>query len=370
MSLALYRKYRPRTLADLLGQEEVVTVLQNAARTDRIAHAYLLYGSRGSGKTTTARLIAKLANCETRAVNVKFKEKGEPCNRCRPCEEIDAGRALDVMEIDAASNRGIDEVRSLKEGIRLAPSSYRSKVFIVDEVHQLTKDAMSALLKTLEEPPSHAIFVLATTEYEKVPATIASRCQRFHFRRVPLKLLAEKLAEIVKQEQFKVSDEAIELIASISDGSFRDAESLLDQLTALGGEIDAARVEKLIGRIGFRRTAALADLILAGDLAKSLQYVAEIQEAGFNVVDLARELIHYLRRALSLKFNPELAALLGRELTDRELAEVRRHSALMSAEAHVPLLRSLIRAYSEMRYSPFASVPLEVALIEHLQKGK
>ncbi len=367
MAFALYRKYRPKRLTDLLGQMEVVTILENAARRDKIAHAYLLHGPRGSGKTTAARIIAKLANCEKRAHDPRFRGEGEPCNQCRPCQEIDAGRALDVVEIDAASNRGIDEIRNLKEGIRLSPTSYRSKVFIIDEVHQLTKDAFNALLKTLEEPPSHAIFVLATTEYEKVPATIASRTQRFHFKKIPVKDIVQKLEHIVKTEKFTVSDDALELIASVAEGSFRDAESLLDQLTSLGDVIELEMVEKIIGRIGFRRTAELSEFVLTGNLKASLEYVQKINESGFNVVDLNKELIQYLRRALGLKFDPELAELFAKELTERELNQLKKHSELVKPESHIPLIKSLIRAYSEMRYSPFASIPLEVALIEHVR---
>lgn len=367
MSLALYRKYRPKKLSELLGQDDVVTILENAARRDKLAHAYLLHGPRGSGKTTAARIIAKLANCETRSANVTFHAQGEPCNQCKACTEIDTGRAMDVLEIDAASNRGIDEIRDLKEGIKLSPIAYRSKVFIIDEVHQLTKDAFNALLKTLEEPPSHAIFVLATTEYEKVPATIASRTQRFHFRKIPVLQIVQKLKQVIKEEKFKVTDDALELIASVSEGSFRDAESLLDQLTSLADAVELETVEKVIGRIGFRRTAELSELLLTGNLKASLEYVAKINESGFNVVDLNKELIQYLRRVLSLKFDPELSELFAKELTERELAQLQKHANLVNPELHIPLIKSLIRAYSEMRYSPFAAIPLEIAIIENLK---
>jgi len=365
--LAIYRKYRPRLLEDLLGQEHIVGVLKNAAKKDRLAHAYLFYGPRGTGKTTAARLIAKVANCETRRNDPTFKDKGEPCNECRPCQEIDHGHAMDVVEIDAASNRGIDEIRSLKEGIKLSPTSYPFKVFIIDEIHMLTREAANALLKTLEEPPEHAIFVLATTEFEKVPATIASRTQKFRFRKLPIEQIINKLNRIIGAENLKVADDAIELIAAVSEGSLRDAESLLDQITSLEKEVDLKGVEKIIGKIGFSRTAELSELILRNDLKGSLSYVAKINEAGYNVADLNKELIHYLRRALSLKFNPDLEILFKRELTARELDQLKQHSQTIDVNRHINLIKSLIRAYSEMRYSPFASVPLEVAIIENLK---
>ncbi len=367
MALAIYRKYRPKLLEELLGQSHIVEILKNAARRDRLGHAYLFYGPRGSGKTTAARILAKIANCETRSADAKFRAEGEPCNKCRPCAEIDAGRALDVVEIDAASNRGIDEIRDLKESIRLSPSSYAYKVFIVDETHQLTPPAFNALLKTLEEPPSHAIFILATTEYEKVPATIVSRTQRFHFKKLPLETIVNKLEQIVKAEKMRVTDDALELIAATADGSFRDAESLLDQLTSLEDEVTLESVEKIIGKVGFGRTAELAELILKGDLKASLEYLNKFSETGYNLIDLNKELIHYLRRVLSIKFDSSLAELFRKELTHRELEQIKKHSALIQPERHINLIKSLIRAYSEMRYSPFASVPLEVAIIENLR---
>jgi DNA polymerase-3 subunit gamma/tau len=366
MSLALYRRYRPRTFGDLVGQTHIVEILKNAARRNRIAHAYLLYGPRGTGKTTAARLIAKVANCETRAASEKLRTEGEPCNACKTCTEIDAGRALDVVEIDAASNRGIDEIRSLKESVKLSPTSYAYKVFIIDEVHQLTKEAWNALLKTLEEPPEHAIFILATTEYEKVPATVLSRTQRFHFRRLTVAEIAEKLAKIARAEKMSVTKDALELIAASAEGSFRDAESLLDQLTSLEEEVSQESVEKIIGKVGMRRVAELAELILGGKLAESLDYAARLHSDGGNVVELTKELIHYLRRAVTLRFDPSIETLFKRDLTDRELEGLRRNALLVDAKRHVPLLRALIRAWSEMRYSPFATVPLEAVLVEHL----
>jgi len=368
MAVALYRKFRPTKFKDILGQSELVTVLENAARRDKLAHAYLFYGPRGTGKTTAARIIAKVANCETRRDDAKFRSTGEPCNTCRPCTEIDLGRALDVVEIDGASNRGIDEIRALKESIRLSPTSYTYKVFIIDEAHQLTKEAWNALLKTLEEPPAHAIFILATTEYEKVPATIASRTQRFHFKKPGIPEIVEKLTTIIRSEKLSVADDAIELIAASGEGSFRDAESLLDQLTAIKEEVTVKTVEEVIGTVGFERISTLADHIFANDITKALEAIRDLSVGGTNIVQVVKELISYLRRVLTLSIDPKFMDYFAKEFTRAECKRLQVHSSKIIKEKHIPLIRALITAWEQTRYSPFASLPLEVTLIEYLSK--
>jgi DNA polymerase-3 subunit gamma/tau len=386
MSLAFYRKYRPQKFSDLVGQEHLVEILRNAARKGKISHAYLLYGNRGSGKTTTARLIAKIANCHS---TEKLRREGEACGKCLACQQIDSGQALDVIEIDAASNRGIDEIRNLKEGIKLSPSSLRKKVFIIDEAHMLTKEAFNALLKTLEEPPEHAILILATTEYEKIPSTISSRTQKFYLKKFTLKEIVSKLQKIVLAEKLKIEDDALELIASSADGSLRDAESLLDQMSSLttiiaspillvSNQKDGAKqsqndlitvsdVEKIIGQIGFKKVLRMADLLIKRDLAESLEHLNQLQQDGYNLINLNKELITYLRKTLSLKLDPQLEKLFEDQLTKEELNHLKKHSQLINTQKQISLLKSLIRAHSEMRYSPFPQTPLEIAIIENLQ---
>ncbi|MDP2629208.1 MAG: DNA polymerase III subunit gamma/tau [Candidatus Harrisonbacteria bacterium] len=364
--LAYYRKHRPKSFKDIKGQDHIVSVLLSAASQNRIAHAYLFHGPRGTGKTSMARLLAKVACCLTREKDKKFREKGEPCNQCQACLEIDAGRGIDVVEIDAATNTGVDEIRNLKEGIRLSPTSYPKKVIILDEVHMLSKSAFNALLKTLEEPPEHAVLILATTEYQKVPATIVSRTQRYHFRKLGLKEIVAKLKGIVKEEKLTAQDDALEFIAALSEGSFRDAESLLEQLAHSSDKLSLDQAEKILGRVGFQRVSEFAQHILQRDIKKTLSYIQELDEHGYNLTDLTKELIHYLRRVLTLKYNPELKERFADEVTQQELEKIQAHSKLIEAKEHIPLLKDLIAAYSQMRYSPFVAVPLEAALISHL----
>ncbi len=374
MAQALYRKYRPQKLDDVLGQETNVEILKNAAKAGRLGQAYIFYGARGTGKTTTARLIAKLLNCEKRRIDPEFAKLGEPCNECRECLAIDAQNSFDVVEIDAASNRGIDEIRNLKENIRTAPASAEHKVYIIDEAHMLTGAAFNALLKTLEEPPKHAVIILATTEFEKLPPTITSRAQRFVFKKLTKATIIGKLTSIAKKEKIKIDEAAIELIAAAAEGSFRDAESLLDQIASLGSAIGGtaaknitlADAERVSGRIGLKKVHELAEFIVKKDIKGALGSLSELNEDGHNLVQFAKDLIHYLRKMLSLKVNPSLKALMERDLTKDEVAAIIALGAIADTAVLVKMIKALIRAYAEMRYSPFAIVPLEVALVEQL----
>lgn len=366
MATALSRTYRPKNLADLLGHETNVMLLRNAAKNDRLGQAYIFYGSRGTGKTTTARLIAKLLNCQKRASDLKFRATGEPCNECTSCLEVDSGNSLNVIEIDGASNRGIDEIRNLKESIQTAPAGGTHKVYIIDEAHMLTGAAWNALLKTLEEPPKHAAFILATTEYEKIPATIASRAQRFLFKKASKITIMEKLTAVAKAEKIQIDPEALELIAAAGEGSFRDAESLLEQVRSFEGKITLTEAERLIGRAGFQKVENLARLMIEKDLKGSLAALSELNEEGQNLVQFTKDLVHYLRKVLTLKLNPGLEKIFELDLTKDEIGRIIKLASAADSEKLIVVLRSLIRAYGEMRYSPFAMVPLEIALAEVL----
>jgi DNA polymerase-3 subunit gamma/tau len=367
MAQALYRKYRPKKLSDVLGHDLNTEILKNAAKTGKLGQAYLFYGSRGTGKTSTARLIAKLLNCEKRAVDPEFAKLGEPCDECTSCKEISENNSLDVIEIDAASNRGIDEIRNLKESITTAPVSGRHKVYIIDEAHMLTGPAFNALLKTLEEPPKHAAIILATTEFEKLPATITSRTQRFLFKKLPKIKILEKLDSIIKEEKIKIGKDALELVASASEGSLRDAESLLEQLSSFGKDITLSDAESLLGRTGFKKIEHLAELIIKNDLKNSLQTLAEISEEGANLVQFTKDLIHYLGKVLTLHLNPGLESAYRSELTDEEIKRLKSLSSSAKEKELSKFIRDLIRSYSEMRYSPFALIPLQITLTENLK---
>lgn len=366
MSLVLYRKYRPQRFAEVIGQEHIVKTLTNAIAKGIISHAYLFAGPRGSGKTTIARLVAKSLNCQ----NQKEGEF-EPCNRCSSCLEIMEGRSMDLIEIDAASHRGIDEIRELKEGIKISPTKSKYKVFIIDESHQLTKEAANALLKILEEPPSHAIFILATTEIHKMIPTIISRCQRFDFRKLTLPEIVKRLEIISQKEKIKIEKKALELIASIAAGSIRDAESLLDQVqTFVGrdGEIKAEIVKELLGVVDRKLVVEFSDFLFQKKTIEAINYLNELSEKGIDLQEFTNTLINYLRHALILKIFKEGDDLIFSGFTKEELEKLKSQVANFQESELQRMVSIFLEAQNKMKFSPILQLPLELAIVEICQK--
>ena len=291
MYQALYRKWRPKTFADVVGQEHITETLQRQVAEGRLSHAYLFTGTRGTGKTTCAKILARAVNCE-------HPENGNPCNRCPSCLGIESGRFLDVVELDAASNNGVDSVRALRDEAIYSPAQVKKRVYIVDEVHMLSTPAFNALLKILEEPPEHLMFILATTELHKVPATILSRCQRFSFRRIQPKDIVGRLNYIAQQENIDLKDDGAALLARLSDGALRDALSLLDQCAAVGGAIDAPAVLDALGLAGNVQTAQLMSLILTRDARGALALLGRLYDGGKDVGAVLGELSTLSRELL------------------------------------------------------------------------
>jgi DNA polymerase-3 subunit gamma/tau len=328
---SLYRKYRSQTFGDLVGQEAASRALQGAIISARVAHAYLFSGSRGTGKTSAARLLAKALNCTGRA-----RDSAEPCNRCQSCTEMTAGAALDLIEIDAASNRGIDEIRDLREKVNLSPAMGPFKVYIIDEAHMLTEPAFNALLKTLEEPPAHVVFILCTTDAQKIPLTVIGRCQQFVFRRHSEEQIVGRLMHIAKTEKVQVDADAMQLIARTAQGSMRDAVGLLDQLVPLAsGPISLESARSLLGIADPRLLDSLLDDVLAGRAAEALAEVNRVYAAGAELRQVVRGLMESCRDRL-------VAAL-----TKRDQATARRLSSVLDALLH---LDGEVRRHAEPRF--------------------
>ncbi|MCI0608679.1 MAG: DNA polymerase III subunit gamma/tau, partial [Anaerolineae bacterium] len=356
MTQALYRKYRPKEWDEVMGQDHVVTTLKNAIAADRVAHAYLFAGSRGTGKTTLARLLAKAVNC-TNPDPAK-----RPCNECDPCKAVSENRFLDLIEIDAASNTSVDDVRDLRDKINFSPSQGKYKIYIVDEAHMLSTAAFNALLKTLEEPPPHAIFVLATTEIHKIPATVLSRCQRHEFRRVPVDEIVAQLKTIIKAEKIQADDDALIQIARQSAGGMRDAISLLDQLSSTGDKITLALAQTVLGTATSQTVLDIISSIMDHDPAHGLETIHKALDAGADPRSLARQIVEYLRGLMLIQMGNANQV----EATADVKKQMQAHAKSFSTSDVLRMMKAFNQAATDLRGGWQPSLSLELALAEVL----
>ncbi len=366
MALTLYRKYRPQSFKDLIGQNHIKITIQNELETGKVAHAYLFSGPRGIGKTTVARLIAKSINCLNRKEN-----ESEPCDKCNSCREFLEGKSLDIIEIDAASHTGVDNVReNIINSSRFTPTSRKFKIYIIDEVHMLSISAFNALLKTLEEPPPHAIFILATTEIYKVPQTIISRCQHFEFYKVPQVDIVKRLSKIIVKEEKIVPKEILESIAYYSEGCIRDAESLLGQILSLGDkEITAEQAELVLPRNRFDLVLELIDYLNKKNSAQAISLINRLVEDGINLEKFNSNIIEVLRKILLVKINSQLDeftiglnADLQKRITDLAMG--------LSLNFLVESLEVFIKKIQELKFSDIIQLPLELAILEIIENDE
>jgi DNA polymerase-3 subunit gamma/tau len=352
MSQVLYRKWRPAAFADVVGQPTTTTTLLRAIAGDRVAHAYLFCGPRGTGKTSTARIFAKAVNCLS-------PQGGEPDNTCTMCTSINEGRALDLIEIDAASNRGIDDIRNLRERVQYTPAEAKRKIYIVDEAHMLTEQAFNALLKTLEEPPAHVAFVLATTEAHKLPPTISSRCQRFDFRRITLNDIAGRLAHICTGEGVEAEPAALQLVARAANGGLRDAVNLLEQaIVSYDPPVTEKNVRDLLNMGGDEASLTLAAQILDGKTPEALRTVNEVAAQGSDLRQLHRGIVDHLRSVLLMSSGAEIDP----GYTDEAAAQIKALAAASEPRAIVRTIKRLTAA--DLRQDPSSTLPLELAIVE------
>ncbi|MBN2254349.1 MAG: DNA polymerase III subunit gamma/tau [Deltaproteobacteria bacterium] len=354
--LVLARKWRPQVFEDVVGQDHVARTLKNAIRYNRIAHAFIFSGPRGVGKTSVARILSKAINCKDGPTET-------PCNVCSNCREITEGVSLDVREIDGASNRGIDEIRELRENIKFSPINSRYKVYIIDEVHMLTKEAFNALLKTLEEPPPHVVFIFATTEIYKVPATILSRCQHFDFKRVSIRQIGENLGKIAAAENITISDKGLFWIAQSGDGSIRDAQSVFDQVISYGGtDIKDGDIEELLGLKDRRFLFDISEAILSRDAGRSLKVIDECYYSGVDIKQFFQMLLRHFRNLLLMKITTGGSSL--SDVPDDEVDRLKHQAGLATRETHQRLLDILMAEEETMRRSLDPRLTLECLAVK------
>ncbi|NLE83995.1 MAG: DNA polymerase III subunit gamma/tau [Chloroflexi bacterium] len=356
MSQAFYRVWRPAQWDEVVGQDHVVQTLKNAIATDRVAHAYLFAGPKGTGKTTSARLLAKAVNC------LDPDKTNQPCNVCENCLAVNQGRFMDLIEIDAASNTSVDDVRELRDKINFAPSQGKFKVYIVDEVHMLSTSAFNALLKTLEEPPSHVIFILCTTEIHKIPATVLSRCQRHEFRRIPVPTIIDKLTVLTKKEKIKIEPDALSLIARQATGSMRDAISLVDQLSSMTGKVTLKTAQEVLGTATSQSVVELVDAILSEESGTGLEIIHRALDSGTDPRQYARQVVDYLRNLLVVK----LQAGQDLQLTPEEREKMNQQTAGIEINHLVAVVNAFSEASTDLKANWHPGLGLELALAASL----
>ncbi|MFA7169805.1 MAG: DNA polymerase III subunit gamma/tau [Candidatus Paceibacterota bacterium] len=359
MSLALYRKYRPSGFGEVVGQEHVVRTLKNAIKNEKVAHAYLFSGPRGTGKTSIARILAKAVNCEN-------LQGSEPCGECSSCKEINAGQFLDLVEIDAATHTQVDKMRDIIERINFSPARGKKKVYIIDEVHMLSKGAFNALLKTLEEPPAHVLFILATTEIHKIPATIISRCQRFDFRHLRVEEIKRRLEEIIKIEGVEVEDGVLEFIALSSGGGMRDSESLLGQIISLqdDGKITLKEVRDILSLPDVSLAVDIINFIVEQKYNEAVLYVNKIAEDGYDLFELNKSVVEYLRKLMLVKLSPQMKENFATQMTKEQIEELEKISKGTSLSRIFKVISAFIKSQSNIRGAILPQLPLELALAE------
>jgi DNA polymerase-3 subunit gamma/tau len=355
---ALYRKFRPDNFFDVKGQEHIVTTLKNQIKAGRIGHAYLFTGTRGTGKTTVAKLLAKTVNCENPV-------DGSPCNECRMCKGIAAQSSMNVIEIDAASNNGVDNVREIVEEVRYSPTEGKYKVYIIDEVHMLSAGAFNALLKTIEEPPSYVIFILATTEVHKIPITILSRCQRYDFKRITIDIISERMAELMREENIEVEVKALRYVARVADGSMRDALSLLDQCISfyLGKKLTYDNVLEVLGAVDTSVFAKLLGCIRGQDVSACIKLLEEIESSGRELGQFTIDFIWYLRNLLLIKTTEDISDMVI-EISTENLALLQQEATTMDEVTLIRYIRVFSELSNQIRYATRKRVLIEIALIK------